>query len=630
MPASPLGRRTAIVLTALLATAAAAGEKASPFWHVDDIREGMTGVGRTVLKGTKLEEFHVEVLGVLRNTSPGRDMVLARLSGLDLEKTGVIAGMSGSPVYIDGKLLGAVAYAWPFGKEPIAGITPITQMIAYGDAHDRKSCCEPRRVGLTRPLSIDGRRIDAVTIAGGFDASSVAGLCEAGPGSLTPATENGLWLMPLRTPLAATGFTPHSLALLGDALKHTGAIPVTGGGASGHIAAAAKDAKIEPGGPLSVALVTGDFDLSGIGTVTHVDGDRVYGWGHPLMGLGECEFPLMTGYIHTVYPRQTVSFKLGSPLRMLGTIDADVSTCIAGRLGKTPDLLPVAMTVSRQPGNTIKTFNVEVVRQRSLVAQLVFASLTNSVDMEGDLPEELTAELRAVIDVEGQGAVVIEDTLSGGTVSGGRAPSALYNPVAAVVHMLANNSFRPVRVNRVECVTRLKPGRCTAEIDAIELESDHYAPGQTLKGTVFLKPYHGPRQRVAVELPLPSDLPDGTYTATVCDGLTHARQTLRERPHLQNPQNLEQVIENMRVQTGGRRTQLVVRVPTGPRGVALHDGRTLPDLPPGVAQVLSGTRRSGAQPVGGALVARHASEWVVVGSEQVKFTVRKSRSTPSD
>jgi hypothetical protein len=614
VPALPRGpRRAALCVTVVLATIAVAGEKASPFWDVDDIREGMTGVGRTVLKGTKLEEFRVEVLGVLRNTSPGRDMVLARLSGLDLEKTGVIAGMSGSPVYIDGKLLGAVAYAWPFGKEPIAGITPITQMIAYGDAHDRKPCCELRRVGLRRPLAIDGKQFDAVTVAGEID---------------NHAASDGLWLMPLRTPLAATGFTPYSLALLGDALKHTGAIPVTGGGTTGRVAAAARDAKIEPGGPLSVALVTGDFDLSGIGTVTHVDDDRVYGWGHPLMGLGECEFPLMTGYIHTVYPRQTVSFKLGSPLRMLGTIHADVSTCIAGRLGKTPDLLPVSMKVSCQGGEEAKTFNVEVVRQRSLVAQLVFAALTNSVDMEGELPEELTAELRAVIDVEGQGAVVIEDTLSGGSVSGGRAPSALYNPVAAVVHMLANNSFRPVRVNRIECATRLKPGRCTAEVDTIELEADTYAPGETLKGTVFLKPYRGPRQRIAVELPLPSDLPEGTYTATVCDGQMHARQTLRERPHLQNPQTLEQVIENMRVQTSGRRTQLVVRVPTGPRGVALHDGRTLPDLPPGVAQVLSGTRRSGAQPVGSALVTRHASEWVVIGSEQVKFTVRKNRIGP--
>src|SRR5262245_23469187 len=184
----------------------AAGPQASPFWDVDDIREGMTGVGRTVLKGTKLEEFRFEVLGVLRNTSPGRDMVLARLSGLELEKTGVIAGMSGSPVYIDGKLLGAVAYAWPFGKEPIAGITPITQMIAYGDAHDRKACCEPRRVGLRQPLDINGRTIDEVTVASGHE------------GTESP---EGLWLVPLRTPLAATGFTPHSVALLGDALKHT-------------------------------------------------------------------------------------------------------------------------------------------------------------------------------------------------------------------------------------------------------------------------------------------------------------------------------------------------------------------------------------------------------------------------
>ena len=140
-------------------------------------------------------------------------------------------------------------------------------------------------------------------------------------------------MMPLRTPLAATGFTPHSLELLrDDAAASPAWCRCRAARRPAKIADEEKDVPLEPGGPLAVALITGDFDLSGIGTVTHIEGNRVYGWGHPFFGLGGCEFPLMTGYIHTIYPRQTVSFKMGSPLRTVGVINADVSTCIAGWL----------------------------------------------------------------------------------------------------------------------------------------------------------------------------------------------------------------------------------------------------------------------------------------------------------
>ena len=151
---------------------ALAGPKVESYWQVDDIRAGMKGTGRTVIKGTKIETFGAEVLGVLRNTSPGRDMILCRLSGLDLEKTGVIAGMSGSPIYINGKLLGAVAYAWPYGKEPIAGITPFVQMHDFVVSYEKRDLAQKEkvnRIGLARPLSVEGRSYDAVTVFHDFD-----------------------------------------------------------------------------------------------------------------------------------------------------------------------------------------------------------------------------------------------------------------------------------------------------------------------------------------------------------------------------------------------------------------------------------------------------------------------------
>jgi hypothetical protein len=612
-PCISLGVRLAGIITLIFASTVLAAPKPESYWQVDDVKPGMKGVGRTVMKGTKVEPFDAEVLGVLKNTSPGRDLVLCRLSGLNLDKTGVIAGMSGSPIYIDGKLLGAVAYAWPFGKEPIAGVTPFSQMHRYVEAYERRDLVEQsekvRRVGLRSPLSIDGLRFETVSVAQDYD-------------DVRATAADGLWMVPLRMPVAATGFTSHSLDILRQQLKGSGMIPMQGGGATAKVADEEKATPLEPGGPLSIALVTGDFDMSGIGTTTHIEGDRVYGWGHPFLGLGTCEFPLMTGYIHTIYPRQSVSFKMGSPLRTVGVINADVSTGIAGWLGRKADMLPVRMTVTREAEAVSKTFNVQVVRQRALMATLIFTVLTNSVDMEGELPEDLTAELRARIEVEGRDPVEIKDTFSGSSFSGGKAPQSLYQQVASVVNLLTFNTYKPVRIQRIECETRILPGRRTAEIESVELMSDSYAPGQTLKATVFVRPYKGLQVRLPVELKLPADLPEGPYTVQVCDDLTNARLTLRDNPNLSNPQGLEQVFEALALQTSAKRTNLVLRVPVSGQGVALK-GKSLPQLPPSLVHILGHTRRTGAQTLAGSLVARQPTEWVVQGSESVRFTVSK-------
>ena len=596
-----------------LAVAAPKGDK---YWCVKDIRPGMKGVGRTVMKGTKVETFQAEVLGVLENTSPGRDLVICRLSGLNLEKTGVIAGMSGSPVYIDNKLVGAVAYAWPYGKEPIAGITPFCQMNGFVEAFERRDTirtAKPTRVGLRQPLVIDGKEFETVTVTQGFEEKS--------------SPTDGLWMMPLRTPLSAAGFTKNSLKLLQERCGGFGLIPVQGGAAPARIAEEEKNAPLEPGSPLAVAMIRGDFDLSGIGTVTHVEGDRVYGWGHPFLSLGSCELPLMSGYIITVYPRQTVSFKMGAPIKPLGVINADVSTCIAGWLGRKADMLPMRMTVSLDADSPERTFNVEIARQPMLLPTLVFTALANSVDMEGELPEEMTADLEARIHIEGRDPIVIKDTFSG--FSGSRAPQSLYSQVGAVVNILTRNSFKPVRIQRIDCQTRVQPGRRTAEIESVELATDTYEPGETVKATVFLRPYKGIRQRVSVSLRLPADLPEGPYVATICDDLLNARLTLRDNPTLTNPANLDRVFEAVRVQTNVKRTHLVMRVPVSDAGVAL-DGRTLPHLPPSMVQILGNGRRTGAQTLGSALVSRQPTDWVIQGSEVVRFSVVRHKKTKDE
>jgi hypothetical protein len=608
-----------IMMVPALGRAQQAQPQGEAFWQVDDIRAGMKGQGRTVIKGTKIESFDGEVLGVLRNTSPGRDLVLCRLAGLNLERTGVIAGMSGSPIYIDGKLLGAVAYAWAYGKEPIAGVTPFVQMREFVAAYEKRELAEqnaPRRVGLAAPLQIGGQSYDTVTVADEF-------------GEAQPTAADGLWLVPLRTPVMASGMSPRSLALLRGQLGRFGMVPMQGGGAGCNIPPEERNIPIQAGGALSVAMITGDFDMSGIGTVTHVEGKRVYGWGHPFMGLGICEMPLMTGYVHTIYPRQSLSFKMGSPLRTVGTISADVSTCIAGWLDREPDMLPVKTTVLREPAGASRTFNVKVVRQRQLMASLVQMALVNCLDMEGDLPEEMTARVKVSIAIEGRQPLVLEDIYSGASYSGAKGPPAMFGPVGMILQQINANNFENLRVQAVEATIDILAGRRTADIESAMLESDTLAPGDTLKATVLLRPYKGPRQRTTLNLPLPLDLAEGHYTALLGEDFNNVRAELRDNPHLNQPQTLEHLFQGLQLLLSARRTNLTMRVQTTAGGVALG-GTALPDLPPSMVQLLSSSRRTGTQTINSALVARQGTGWVVQGADTLRFHVTKHKQVSGE
>ncbi len=547
----------------------------------------------------------------MKNTRPGQDLILCRLSGCNLEKTGVIAGMSGSPVYIRGKLLGAVAYAWQFGKEPIAGVTPFCQMKSYAKAHEKLKQQGPVRLGLRSPVTIGNKKYNSVTVSNSFAAPQ-------------PASVDGLWLTPLRTPLMASGFSAHSLSLLGEQLKNTGLVPMQGGGVSGRIARREENTRLQPGGALSVALILGDFDLSGIGTVTHIEGNRVYGWGHPFMSLGHCEIPMMTGYVHTIYPRQNLSFKMGSPLKTVGVINSDVSTCIAGWLGKEPDMLPVRMKVTREDPSRSKIFNIQVVRQQELLSNLVFTALTNSVEIEGKLPEELTARMRARIELDGHKSIVLEDTFSGTSFSGGRAPRALYSQIANILSSLTFNEHKRIRIKRIDCETTLQEGRCTGEVESVELDSEVYRPGETLRATVFIKPHKQDLQKIRIELPLPNDLPEGKYEVRICDDRSNIKETLRSDPTLKSPQSLSSLYQALELQTSVQRTAVVLRIPLDKSGVAVN-GKSLWDLPPSMIHILAHSRRTGAKSLSRALVAKQITPWVVQGSEAIGFRVSRTK-----
>ena len=272
-------------------------------WKVDHIRPGMVGYGLTVIHGTQPERFEVEIIGVMRKVQPGRDMILARFKGLGLEKSGVMQGMSGSPVYLEERLLGAVAYTWEFGLEPIGGITPFSQMIEFCDA-----------------ARLNEKKLAVNT----FTANVVA----------SDATRGRM--VPIRTPISVSGMSPAALEVLTKDFSPWGLVPVQGGAANADIIEENEKQELQPGSAMAVALVLGDISATAVGTVTTVNDGRVYAFGHPFLELGKCDIPLLSAYIHLVMPLQSASFKMGSALSAKGTVQADVSTGIAGSIGRDP------------------------------------------------------------------------------------------------------------------------------------------------------------------------------------------------------------------------------------------------------------------------------------------------------
>ena len=588
------------------------------YWDVKDLRPGMKGVGKTVMVGTKLEEFGAEVLGVMRDVSPGRDMVLCRLTGCNLEHAGIIQGMSGSPIYIEGKLVGAVAFAWEFAKDPIAGVTPFQQMVQYARSSDRRFAAEgkERGSGGVQAQSMSPR-IEWDMVVEGEVGVELEPMCAVSGGAAAGLT-------PIVTPLTATGFSPRALSLLENRLRPLGMAPMAGGGAPEHVLREERNRSLAPGDPLSIALVMGDFDLSGIGTVTHVEGNRVYGFGHPMFGLGACELPMMTGYIHTVYPRASVSMKMGSPLQVVGVIDTDVSTGVAGRIGPRPDLLPMSIRVKTSRYADPRLYKVEIVREPMLLPSLILAVLTNAIDTEGNLPEELTAHLSARFTLQGHDPITVRDTLSGPRYTGPMGASALFGPLAAIANMLTRNPLATVRIEAIDCEVEVEPGRKVAAIESVRLLTENVEPGENLTALVTLRPFKGEREVVTVVLPIPDDFPEGTYEAVFCDMATSIRRQFRNEPALAEPRDLATFLSAIRMQVDRRRTHLYAHVPTPESGLVVR-GQSLSNLPGSVRAAFASRKEVPAIPVRRDLTQAAETSWVVEGSQQLRFKVARDR-----
>ena len=580
-----MNRRFVLALAAVLALSIASLPAAPPYFPLDQIKAGMEGTGLTVWEGSRVDSFQVHILGVLRNViGPRRDLILAKLEGGPLAQTGVIAGMSGSPVYIDGRLAGAVSYSLgAFSKEAIAGITPIGEMTEAASLEPRRPVLAAQarlELPITREGVVAALRESFSWVRPFADrpgdvqvVSSVAGSSITG--------ELGTLLRPIATPLVMSGFRPDVSDLVGSAFREYGFLPMVG--TASAAVPTPPQTPLKPGDALGIALISGDLSFGATGTVTEVDGDRVYAFGHPFYNLGPTQFPMTRAYVHALLPSLTSSIKIASTEDVVGTIQQDRATTVAGVLGKPPALIPIKISLESDRGFK-KDFEVQVVNDQLFTPLLTYVSIVNTLSSYEREQGAASFTVKGKVTVKSHGDVDFEDLFTGDQPSVG---AAAY--VTAPIMFLLKNDFEPVEIEGLELTITSTEQPLVATIERVWLDDAHPRAGKTVPLKVLMRTYRGDE----VVRTLPVDIPanaTGNLSIMVSDGSRLAQFERREVRQPVQPRGVSQMIRALN--NARKNNRLYVRLLALNDGAVIN-GEQLSSLPPSVLAVLEADRNSG-------------------------------------
>ena len=452
--------------------------KSSEILPLDQVRPGMQGYAYTVFAGDEVEKFDLEVLGVLDNfLGPKQSIILVQLKGPQVEHTGVVAGMSGSPVYLDGKLAGALSLKLGvFTKEPIAGVTPIEDILS---PPSQNAAAQPSTQQFALPSESAART--------GFPSGSA--------------------LEPIETPLVFSGFQPAAIQQFANQLQGYGLVAAQGGTAKSR----PEDAHLAAGDMAGMVLVQGDASINSACTVTAVQADRVYLCGHPFLSLGNVQLPMARSRVVTTLSSDLASTKIVNVGGSIGTITGDHLTAVTGKLGAPPAMVPLDLTlVANEAGSPKqKTLHFEIVNHPKLTPLLVAITTFSGLTQNSLYGEGTTLHLSGEIRLQGHAPVQIENTFApGDSLSPDSLPIAL--TMQGVFTRLFTNSFEPARVDRISLRVESVPGRKSFTIESAWLEKGEAAPGETLRVRVLLRPYRGVARVEETTVHVPDQAARGT------------------------------------------------------------------------------------------------------------------------
>jgi len=602
-----------VLASGALAVGLAASPSQSPaFLPIDDVRPGMIGIGRTVYGGDQIEEFKAHVIGVLKNViGPQRDLILARLEGGPLATTGVIQGMSGSPVYIDGKLIGAVSYALgSFPREPIAGITPIAEMMsAVSSTAPRSSTSDLELAWPATPAAV-------YAALGRVAARSLAPLGRPPSELRVTGPETLADLSPMLRPIGAAMVVNGFERSVDSELRHALAAgpgaqrPPTGTSAN------PSTPLLRPGDPVGMSLIRGDLEMGATGTVTYVDGNRVYAFGHPFLNLGPTTFAMTRAHVYTVLPSLDSSMKIAGLGPVIGTVTQDRATAIGGTLGLGPRELEVNLTLTseRAPERRLKFF---VLQDQTLTPLFAYVAVLNSLVAYERQSGALTVAAQGRISFGADGEVTVEDIVTGDSAISLAAAAA-----TAAIGAAASNEFKPAIAERMDLALRISERQESATIERAWLDTTKPEAGATHTLQVMLRDYRGGTETIAVPVTMPAQAA-GPLTLLVSDAATLTGLEERElRPG--RPSSWPALMD--RLNSGLRNNRVYVRLIASSAGTVVS-GHTLPALPASVRNVLDEDKTVATAPVAKTVVGAwdHRLNRVVRGSRELSITLTSRR-----
>jgi hypothetical protein len=497
-----------LVLGLPLSTIILAAQTSQPTISVDQIHAGMRGYALTVFEGVKPESMDVEVLGVMRNTNgPKGDIILIRLHGKKVEYTGVVAGMSGSPVYLDGKLAGALAFRiGEFSKEPIAGVTPIADMLEI-NALDKSPAEE---AAATKP----GISIAAGKTAAPGDGATFSDFAQATstPGDSTQAFAS--YLKPIDTPLVFNGFSEETMRRFAGQFASAGVVPVMG---AGSVSEAKQPEPLEAGSAVSAILVRGDMDIAATCTVTYIDPQRLLACGHPLLQFGSVDLPMNKAEVLATLPSPMNAFKIVNTTERAGVFVQDRHTGILGVFNKQPDMIPVTLTL--HGGSGTKEFHYEVLNNPRLSPVAIMATVFNALHGVNEYGEEITYRLNGSIDVKGFPEVGLRNMFVPAD-NGQPAAMAAALSLGERFGRIYDNPYNAPAVNSVKLDFDLVRERRWARLESARTDVSEVRPGDEIIVETVLAPYRGERVVHQIPVKIPTSASKGTLRILVSDGET--------------------------------------------------------------------------------------------------------------
>ena len=566
---------------------------------IDEIRPGMKAYCLTCYSGTKIEKFEMDVVSIIHNYEPGRDSILVQGTDERFIHTGPVWGCSGSPVYIEGRLAGALATAYTYSKDPLYGVTLIKDMLKVDKAEP--SGPSTTYQGYVRNFSepIDFARIHKQIIT---------------PQLSKPRILTGMAALPC--PLITSGLPAQVAEQLNESVEPLGLAVVSGTG-SGIAANIDMDVQLAPGGCLAVPLVAGDISMEAIGTVTDVVGDKVYGFGHSFLGYGPVNLPMATGQVHTVVSSVARSVKLASAIKIVGALTRDESTAVIGRIGAKPHMFPLSITTDDYRDTEKRVYNCQIAHDPSLTPLLLNSTLAGVGARLGDLPPDHTIEYEVTIGVEDAEPITFEN------VSTDTGLTEMIVETISPVSMLMNNPYKKVDIQSINFNVRIVPKSTVSHIWSVDLSNSKVKAGQNIDIDVVIESVLAGKKKYQCSFQVPQTLAPGKYELIICGGYGYELFLRKAVPYRFIPQNLAGLVEALRYLLAIERDKLYCVLVLPPGGVAIEKAE-LPDLPPTKALVLQNESRTlRTQPYQHWLEKRLDTGTVISDRKSMRITVEK-------